>query len=151
MAISPQVCYLNYIHTDIVISNLCKKGLFSFLMCFFGSFSYIENAYLTKLNEKCDIYSFGVVLLEILCRKLAIDSCFEDEHDIVSWVRAKLQDKSDDSYLFSFLDEEIEYWEDEERIKAVKLLELALSCTQFAYEERPSMRQVVRDLFKING
>jgi len=106
---------------------------------------------LAKLNEKCDIYSFGVVLLEILCRKLAIDPCFEDEHDIVSWVRAKLQDKSDDSYLFSFLDEEIEYWEDEERIKAVKLLELALSCTQFAYEERPSMRQVVRDLFKING
>lgn len=103
------------------------------------------------MTEKCDVYSFGVVLLEFLCRKLPVDPCFEDEHDIVSWVRAKLQDNSDDSCPFSFLDEEIEYWEEEERIKAVKLLELALSCTQFAYEGRPSMRQVVRDLFKING
>lgn len=99
------------------------------------------------MTEKCDVYSYGVVLLEILCRKLAVDSSIQDGLDIVAWTREKL--KENEEYI-CFLDEEISLWDNDEQQKALRLLELALQCTQAMPDTRPSMRDVVASLIRLN-
>lgn len=111
-------------------------------------FIYIsENAYLTRLTEKCDVYSYGVILLELLCRRLPVDLCFEEGLDIVSWTKKNLQENDD---CICFLDEEINYWDRDEQQKALKLLDLALECTEQVADARPSMRDVVAFRIKLN-
>lgn len=106
-----------------------------------------ENAYSTRLTEKSDVYSYGVVLLELLSRKMPVDPSFEEGMDIVSWTRMKLLEDND-SILF--LDEEISYWESEDQRKALRLLELSLDCTEQLAYKRPSMRDVVAFLIRLN-
>ncbi|OVA04733.1 Protein kinase domain [Macleaya cordata] len=114
-----------------------------------GTLGYIapENGYSTRLTEKCDVYSYGVILLELLCRKMPVDPSFEDGLDIVSWMRKNLQ-KAEQCPLF-FIDEEISFWMEDEKSKALELLNLALSCTELASDARPSMRETVRSLMKL--
>ncbi|KAK1588268.1 hypothetical protein Q3G72_021477 [Acer saccharum] len=53
-----------------------------------GSYGYIapEYTYSLKVNEKSDIYSFGVVLMELITSKRQNDTCFGENKDIVKWV-----------------------------------------------------------------
>lgn len=76
-----------------------------------------------------------------------MDPSFGDGVDIVQWMKSKLQ-KPDYENAICYLDEEIIYWEEVEQAKVLKLLELAISCTQFACEARPSMREIVKILIK---
>lgn len=115
-----------------------------------GTLGYIapENAYTTQLTEKGDVYSYGVILLELVCRKMPVDPQFEEGLDIVTWTRKNLG--NDDAYIY-FVDQEIYYWDRSEQLMALKLLELALQCTEFLPSLRPSMRDVVGSLLKLNG
>ncbi|XWS38044.1 hypothetical protein CRYUN_Cryun19dG0097000 [Craigia yunnanensis] len=114
-----------------------------------GTLGYIapENAYSTRLTEKCDVYSYGVILLEILCRKLPVDSSFQDGLDIVSCTRKNLQENEE---YICFLDEEISVWVNNEQQKALRLLEPALQCTQAMADTRPSVRDVLASLIRLN-
>ncbi|WKA07709.1 hypothetical protein VitviT2T_025495 [Vitis vinifera] len=114
-----------------------------------GTLGYIapENGHSTRLTEKCDVYSYGVILLELLCRKLPVDPSFEEGLDIASWTRKNLQENNE---CCSFLDVEIGSWNVDEQWKALKLLELALDCTELEPGIRPSMRDVVGYLIKLN-
>lgn len=79
---------------------------------------------------------------------MPVDPCFEEDKYIVSWTRRKLQE-NDESICF--LDEEINFWDGEDQLKALKLLELALDCTEQRAEMRPSMRDVIGSLIKLNN
>lgn len=92
------------------------------------------------------MYSYGVILLELLCRKMAVDPSFEGV-DLVTWTRKSLEENSDCSCSF---DEEINYWDGNEQHKALRLLDLALECTETTPAIRPSMRDVVGFLIKLN-
>lgn len=114
-----------------------------------GTLGYIapENAFSTLLTEKCDVYSYGVILLEIVCRKLPVDPCFEEGLDIVAWCRRNVQENE---VCLSVLDEEIRFWDGDELQKALGLLELGLQCTEMEAHKRPSMRNVVVNIIKLN-
>ncbi|KAK6155514.1 hypothetical protein DH2020_009762 [Rehmannia glutinosa] len=115
-----------------------------------GTLGYIapENAYSTRLTDKCDVYSYGVVLLELLCRKLPVDPSFDEGLDIVSWVRKIQQDEND---CLCCLDEDIQYWNKEDQQEALGMMDLALKCTEMVPDIRPSMRDVVGNLLKFNS
>lgn len=97
------------------------------------------------MTDKCDVYSYGVILLELLTRKLPVDPSFDEGLDIVSWVRMKVHGYDDH---LDFLDEEIQHWESEDQQEALVMVDLALQCTEMAPDIRPSMRDVVNSLLK---
>ncbi|XP_057804245.1 leucine-rich repeat receptor-like protein kinase PEPR2 [Salvia miltiorrhiza] len=112
-----------------------------------GTLGYVapENAYSSRLTDKCDVYSYGIILLELLCRKLPVDPSFDEGLDIVSWVRTTLHDYN---HHLGFLDEEIMHWESKHQQEALVMLDLALQCTEMVPDNRPSMRDVVSSLIK---
>lgn len=105
-----------------------------------GSYGYIapEHAYTPKVTEKSDIYSFGVVLLELVSGKKPVDAeVFGDNMDIVRWVRGKLAAAEDAGDV---LDAGLAAcW----REGMLMVLRVALLCTCALPLNRPSMRDVV--------
>ncbi|MCO5603469.1 hypothetical protein L7F22_057619 [Adiantum nelumboides] len=105
-----------------------------------GSYGYIapEHAYTPKVTEKSDIYSFGVVLLELVTGKKPVEQEVSEENmDIVRWVRGKLAGAEDAGEV---LDAGLApCW----REGMLMLLRVALLCTCALPVNRPSMRDVV--------
>ncbi|KAJ9168795.1 hypothetical protein P3X46_020280 [Hevea brasiliensis] len=108
-----------------------------------GSCGYIapEYAYTLRVNEKSDIYSFGVVILELVTRKLPVDPEL-GEKDLVKWVCTTLDQKGVDHVIDPKLDscfkEEI-----------CKVLNIGIHCTSPLPVNRPSMRRVVKMLQEV--
>jgi serine/threonine protein kinase len=100
-----------------------------------------EYAYTLRVNEKSDIYSFGVVLLELVSGRLPVDPEF-GEKDLVKWVCTTLDQKGVDHVLDSKLDSC--YKED-----ICKVLNIGLLCTSPLPINRPSMRRVVKLLQEV--
>ncbi|KAF5950211.1 hypothetical protein HYC85_012204 [Camellia sinensis] len=105
-----------------------------------GSCGYIapEYAYTLRVNEKSDIYSFGVVILELLTGKKPIDPEF-GEKDLVTWVRNSLDPKGVEHVLDPSLGSSFK-----EQISRV--LDIGLLCVSPLPINRPSMRKVVKML-----
>ncbi|KAJ7947025.1 Receptor-like protein kinase [Quillaja saponaria] len=108
-----------------------------------GSCGYIapEYAYTVRVNEKSDIYSFGVVILELVTGKLPVDPEF-GEKDLVKWVCTTLDQKGIDDVL----DPKLESCFKEE---ICKVLNIGLLCTSPLPINRPSMRRVVKMLQEV--
>ncbi|KAM0944574.1 putative protein kinase RLK-Pelle-LRR-XI-1 family [Dioscorea sansibarensis] len=118
------------------------KGLKS-MSVIAGSCGYIapEYAYTLRVNEKSDIYSFGVVILELVTGKPPVDPEF-GEKDLAKWVCSILDQKGLDHIIDPKLDscfkEEI-----------CKVLNIGILCTSSLPINRPSMRRVVKMLLEV--
>ncbi|CAL1379364.1 unnamed protein product [Linum trigynum] len=106
-----------------------------------GSYGYIapEYAYTLRVNEKSDIYSFGVVILELVTGRLPIDPEF-GEKDLVKWVYSTLDQKGVDQVIDPKL------VDSGFRGEICKVLDVGLRCTGSLPISRPSMRRVVKML-----
>ncbi|KAL0441282.1 UNVERIFIED_CONTAM: Receptor-like protein kinase [Sesamum radiatum] len=112
-----------------------------------GTIGYMapERAFSTKCSKECDVYAYGIVLLELVTRKKVLDPPFGGEVDIVGWVRSawiETQDIEaivDPSLVDEFVDSTVK-----EQVKDVLLV--ALRCTEREPSARPSMRDVVKQL-----
>ncbi|MCO5615049.1 hypothetical protein L7F22_069337 [Adiantum nelumboides] len=111
--------------------------------CIAGSYGYIapEHAYTSKVTEKSDIYSFGVVLLELVTGKRPVEAeVYGDGRDIVRWVcQALLEGKGQDNE--ETLDARIAHGSANEQM--LQVLRIALLCTSALPSQRPSMRHVL--------
>lgn len=94
------------------------------------------------MNEKSDLYSFGVVILELVTGRHPVDAEFGE--DLVKWVCTTLDQKGVDHVLDPKLDscfkEEI-----------CKVLNIGILCTSPLPINRPSMRRVVKMLQDVGG
>ncbi|KAL6987796.1 non-specific serine,threonine protein kinase [Sarracenia purpurea var. burkii] len=101
-----------------------------------------EYALLGQLTKKADIYSFGVLVLEIISGRSSSKAAFgKDLLVLVEWTW-KLRDEG---RLLDIVDPELtEYPEDE----VMRFIKVALFCTQAASHQRPGMKQVVEMLSK---
>ncbi|KAF9594476.1 hypothetical protein IFM89_031594 [Coptis chinensis] len=109
-----------------------------------GTVGYLapEYALLGQLTRKADIYSYGVLILEIISGRGSSNSAWGDDMMFLLEWTWKLRDEDN---LLDVVDPElIEYPVDE----MLRFIKVALFCTQAASQHRPSMKQVVEMLSK---
>ncbi|KAJ0794780.1 putative transferase, protein kinase RLK-Pelle-RLCK-VIIa-2 family [Helianthus annuus] len=102
-----------------------------------GTFGYLDpNYYATgKLTRKSDVYAFGVVLVEVLCRKRATDRSLDE--GLVTWV----QDSIKEGNLKRIIDSDIR---NEISPKCLKeFVRIAERCLHNSPKQRPTMAEVL--------
>lgn len=92
-----------------------------------------------KITEKCDIYSYGVVLLELLTGRTPVQP-LNQGGDLVTWVREYIRNNSLSSRLF---DTRLNIEDKGVVDHMITVLRIALLCTSSSPHDRPSMREVV--------
>ncbi|CAN6912687.1 unnamed protein product, partial [Brassica oleracea] len=164
IGVAQGICYLHHdcdpviVHRDLKPSNILLDGDFEARVADFGvakliqtdesmsvvagSYGYIapEYAYTLQVDKKSDIYSFGVILLEIITGKKSVEPEFGEGNSIVDWVRSKLKTKEDVEEVLdksrgrscSLIREEMK-----------QMLRIALLCTSRNPTDRPPMRDVL--------
>ncbi|KAK8470021.1 hypothetical protein PHAVU_004G037600 [Phaseolus vulgaris] len=110
-----------------------------------GTFGYVapEYAMTCRVSDKADVYSYGVVLLELLSDKKALDpsfSNFGNGFNIVAWACMLLKQGRANEFFTAGL------WEAGPGDDLVEVLHLAIVCTVDSLSTRPTMKQVVRRL-----
>ena len=102
--------------------------------------SLTEYGYTLKVDEKTDIYSFGVVLMELLTGKRPVEMEFGESQDIVGWVRGRLRSNHGVEEL---LDSSIGGRCEHVREEMLLVLRVAVLCTARSPKDRPPMRDVL--------
>ncbi|KAJ8480601.1 hypothetical protein OPV22_024328 [Ensete ventricosum] len=114
-----------------------------------GTYGYAAPEYILTghLTARSDVYGFGVVLLELLLGRTALDQSRPSrEHNLVDWARPLLVRPNK---LFRIIDPRMDGQYSEE--KAERVARLAFDCLSENPKARPSMNEavdVLRDVLK---
>ncbi|KAF8413063.1 hypothetical protein HHK36_001039 [Tetracentron sinense] len=156
----PQVLHLNIKSTNILLSEgfeakLSDYGLGKLLPMldsygltkFHTAVGYVapELAQSLRFSDKCDVYSFGVILLELVSGRKPVESPVANEVVVLcEYVRGLLENgtASDcfDQSLRGFAENEL-----------IQVMKLGLICTSEVPSRRPSMAEVVQVLESIRS
>ncbi|GKB22750.1 putative transferase, protein kinase RLK-Pelle-RLCK-VIIa-2 family protein [Tanacetum coccineum] len=108
-----------------------------------GTFGYLDPDYFYtgRLTRKSDVYAFGVVLLEVLCRKRAVDRSLDEDHwNLARWVQESIKEGN----LKRIIDTDIRSQISPKCLK--EFVRIADRCLHSNPKERPTMAEVVVSL-----
>ena len=156
----PPILHLNIKSTNILLDETynCKLSDYGLgkllpildnygLTKFHNAVGYVapELAQSLRLSEKCDVYSFGVILLELVTGRKPVESPRASEVVVLcDYVRALLESGSAsdcfDRSLRGIVENEL-----------IQVMKLGLICTSEVPSRRPSMAEVVQFLESIRN
>lgn len=159
------LCHQSFIHRDLKPSNILLGDDFKAKVSDFGlvklaphgveqsvvtklagTFGYLapEYAVTGKITTKVDVFSFGVVLMELITGLMALDEHRpEDKQYLASWF---WKIKSDKDKLLAALDPTLDVTAKETFDTILIVAELAGHCTARESNQRPEMGHVVNVL-----
>ncbi|PNT74806.1 hypothetical protein BRADI_1g22200v3 [Brachypodium distachyon] len=110
-----------------------------------GTFGYVapEYAMTCRVSDKADVYSYGVVLMELISDKKALDPSFSpygNGFNIVAWACMLLRQGRAREFFVDGL------WDVGPHDDLVEVLHLAVMCTVESLSVRPTMKLVVQRL-----
>lgn len=158
-------CHPRIIHRDIKSANILLDNNFEAQVSDFGlakltsdanthvttrvmgTFGYLAPEYASsgKLTEKSDVFSFGVVLLELLTGRKPVDvSQPPGEESLVEWARPILAQVESEEDLELLVDPSLNGVFDSKEM--MRMAKVAAACVRHSANKRPRMGQVVRAL-----
>ncbi|CAN8291473.1 unnamed protein product [Cochlearia groenlandica] len=156
-------CHPRIIHRDIKSSNILLENNFHALVSDFGlaklaldcnthittrvmgTFGYMAPEYASsgKLTEKSDVFSFGVVLLELITGRKPVDTSQPlGDESLVEWARPLLSHAIETEELKALADPKLggNYVD----VEMFRMIEAAGACIRHSATKRPRMSQIVR-------
>lgn len=158
-------CHPRIIHRDIKSSNILLDNNFDAQVSDFGlakltsdanthvstrvmgTLGYMAPEYAStgKLTEKSDVFSFGVVLLELVTGRKSVDTTQPlGEESLVEWARTVLMQVNGEEDLELLADPSLKGVYD--RNKMFRMVQAAAACVRRSALMRPTMGQVARAL-----
>ncbi|KAF2314401.1 hypothetical protein GH714_026041 [Hevea brasiliensis] len=100
------------------------------------------------VSTKADVYSYGIMLMEVFTRKKPTDEIFSDEMSLKHWVSNSLLHSNSEVVDSNLMGREDKDFAAKEKCIA-SILSLALECTSNSPQQRINMEDAVTRLKKI--
>ncbi|KAL8477225.1 hypothetical protein ACS0TY_029498 [Phlomoides rotata] len=157
-------CHPRIIHRDIKTANILIDFNFEAMVADFGlaklttdnhthvstrvmgTFGYLAPEYASsgKLSEKSDVFSFGVMLLELITGRRPIDPTDVMEDSLVDWARPIISKGQESGDYSELVDPRLE--NNYNREDMARMISCAAASIRHSARRRPRMSQIVRAL-----
>ncbi|XP_073059641.1 uncharacterized protein [Primulina eburnea] len=104
-----------------------------------------------KVSTSCDIYSYGIILLELFTSKKPTEDMFTEEMSLKDWVHKALQENIvTEIAAAGLLEQENQHFSEKEQCLS-SIFDLAMKCLAISPRERIKMIDIVMTLRKIKS
>ncbi|KAG4212743.1 hypothetical protein ERO13_A01G004900v2 [Gossypium hirsutum] len=157
-------CHPRIIHRDIKSANILLDFCFEAMVADFGlakltqdsnthvstrvmgTFGYLAPEYVSsgKLTNKSDVFSFGIVLLELITGRRPYNPTLNMDESLVDWARPLCARAMEDGNFGQLVDPRL--GNNFVIHEMASMVSCASACVRHSARQRPKMRQIVRAL-----
>ncbi|KAG2246691.1 hypothetical protein Bca52824_086319 [Brassica carinata] len=131
---------------DFGLAKLSQDNVTHVSTRIMGTFGYLAPEYASsgKLTDRSDVFSFGVMLLELITGRRPVDLTGEMEDSLADWARPLCLNAAQDGDYSELVDPRLE--NQYEPYEMARMVACAVAAIRHSARRRPKMSQIVRAL-----